>query len=149
MPTIDVTTTVPVSIATAEAAWNDTARWPRWLEGFDQLLEVGQGWPAVGSAARWRSIPAGRGTVTVTVKEHEAGSGQMEEIVDDTTVGQQTVTFGPAKDGAVEVAVSLTYRITKRSPFTAVFDLLFVKRVVRTMQRDMLERFAAMLSFGE
>jgi hypothetical protein len=149
MPTIDVNTTVPGSIDTLEEAWYDTSRWSRWQEGFDQLVEVGEGWPAVGSVVRWRSIPAGRGNVTVTVQEYEPGSGQVVQIVDDTTSGQQTVSFGAADKGGVDVDVSLTYRITKRSPLTPLFDFLFVKRVVRGVQQDMLERFAAMVGFAE
>ena len=67
MATVRVAQSFDASVHEAETGWYDTSRWPSWVEGLEQVVAVDGDWPAVGSRVRWRSGPAGRGSVTETV----------------------------------------------------------------------------------
>jgi hypothetical protein len=142
MPSVDAVVTVPGTVAAVERAWYDTGRWRGWVDGFEELVGVTGSWPGVGAVVRWRSFPAGRGSVTETVREYESGAGQVVAVTDDTIEAQQTVTFAPDPDG-VEVLLTLNYRITQRSIATPVFERLFVSRAMRASVQETLDRFAA------
>ncbi|HWF55002.1 MAG TPA: SRPBCC family protein [Solirubrobacteraceae bacterium] len=148
MRTVEAVITAPGTVEDAERAWYDTDRWQDWNDGFESVIEISGGWPEAGGQIRWRSVPAGRGDVTELVVEHEPGSGQVVEIQDETSTGRQTVTFEAAQ-GGVEVAVTLEYRITKRTPITPVFELLFVSRAMRASLQETLHRFAVVLGSGQ
>ena len=82
-------------------------------------------WPSAGRVI-WESGPAGRGRVVEDVVEQEPLHGQTVAVEDDSIEGRQTVSFTPVEAG-VEVEVALSYRIKKRSVFTPLVDLLFVR----------------------
>lgn len=142
MRSVQAVITAPGTVQEAERAWYDTSRWADWVDGFDSVIEKTGEWPQAGGMIRWRSGPAGRGTISERVVEYEAGSGQVLEIQDDSITGRQTVTFEAVADG-VEVGLTLEYRITKRSPITPLLELLFVNRAVRASLAETLGHFAA------
>lgn len=133
---------LPVPLAEAERRWYDTAGWPDWVEGLDEVVAVEPGWPEVGASVIWVSGPAGRGRVTERAVEYEPGGGQTVEVHDDSITGRQSVAFAPAA-GGVEVRLRLEYRIRAGSPITPLVDRLFVRRSMTASLRQTLERFAA------
>jgi hypothetical protein len=78
-------------------------------------------------------------------------TGQTVEVEDATMTGRQTVKFDPGPE-AVEVTLSLEYRIKDRTPLTPVVDLLFVRRAMADALRRTVTRFAnerkAEIQFG-
>jgi hypothetical protein len=145
MRTVSVAQTFPGSVHEAEMCWYDTDGWPAWVNGFDQVERVTGNWPGNGSTVTWRSGPAGRGRVTERVIAHEALAGQTVEVQDDSITGRQSVEFTPAQEG-VQVRLTLQYRITRRTPFTPLVDLLFIRRAMETSLRTTLAAFGAELA---
>jgi hypothetical protein len=92
----------------------------------------------------WRSGPAGRGTVTERVVERLALEGQTVEVRDDSIKGHQRVAFLPEDDG-VEITLSLEYELARRTLFTPLVDLLFIRKAFERSLSNTLERFAAEL----
>jgi len=93
----------------------------------------------------WQSGPAGRGRVTERVTAYEPLEGQTLDVEDDAITGRQRVAFTPA-DEHVEVKLSLEYEIKKRSFFTPLIDLLFIRRAMAASLQATLGRFGAELS---
>jgi hypothetical protein len=83
--------------------------------------------------------------VTERVIAHEALAGQTVEVQDDSITGRQSVEFTPAQEG-VQVRLTLQYRITRRTPFTPLVDLLFIRRAMETSLRTTLAAFGAELA---
>jgi hypothetical protein len=137
-----VTQTVPGTVHEVEQRWYDTSRWPFWVDGCQDVIEVTGDWPEHGASVTWDSGPAGRGRVVERVAEHEPLAGQTLAVSDDSITGRQSVTFTPDGDG-VEVALSLAYEIQKRSLFTPLVDILFIRRAMATSLSTTLSRFAA------
>jgi hypothetical protein len=132
---ISVSESFPYSVNEAEAVWCDVSKWPRWVDELDHVVSVEGEWPQPGATLVWQSGPAGRGRVTEQVIEYEPLGGYTVEVEDDAITGEQSVTFEPASDG-VEVRLALRYRIKRRSPLTALIDVLFVRRLmVSSLQR--------------
>jgi hypothetical protein len=129
----------------AETCWYDTRGWPHWVDGLDRVLEVDGDWPSDGSSVTWQSGPAGRGRVTERVIAYESLAGQTLEVRDDSIEGRQSVSFTPG-DGSVEVALSLEYRIRRRSLITPLVDLLFIRRAMTVSLGATLARFGAELA---
>jgi hypothetical protein len=144
MRTVTVSQAFPSTVAEAERRWYDTSRWYHWVDGFERVVAVDPGWPDAGSAVTWESNPAGRGRVTERVIAREPLSGQTNEIEDDSIRGRQSVEFAPV-DGGVEVALTLEYEIKRRSPFTRLVDLLFIKGAMATSLQTTVSRFGAEL----
>ena len=144
MPTVRVAEAFPGSVHEAETCWYDTRRWPAWIDGLARVVAVEGDWPSAGRVI-WESGPAGRGRVVEDVVEQEPLHGQTVAVEDDSIEGRQTVSFTPVEAG-VEVEVALSYRIKKRSVFTPLVDLLFVRRAMATSVRTTLLRFGAELS---
>jgi Polyketide cyclase / dehydrase and lipid transport len=145
MRKVSVAEVFPATVHQAEICWYDTSRWPAWVDGLDQVQGTTGNWPELGSTVTWRSSPAGRGTVTERVSVHEPLAGQTVEVTDDSIVGRQSVAFAPADDG-VEVVLSLEYTISRRTPFTPLVDLLFIRRAMETSLGRTLHAFGAQLS---
>jgi hypothetical protein len=141
MAKVGASMAVAASVHDAAEVWFDTARWPDWVDGLEEVASVEGEWPTVGSSVVWRSVPAGRGRVTERVVGFDPLGGQTVEVTDDSITGRQTVTFTPLDDG-VEVALELEYRIRKRSIFNFIVDPLFVRNAWRTSLRATLGRFA-------
>jgi hypothetical protein len=142
---IGVNESFPGSVHEAEACWYDTARWSLWVDELARLISVDGDFPQHGSVVIWQSGPAGRGRVTERVVAYEPLEGYTVEVEDDAITGEQTVQFAPADDG-VEIRLSLNYRIKRRSPFTPLIDVLFVRRVMVTSLEKTLSAFGVVLA---
>jgi len=145
MRTVTVSETLPATVHEAEQRWYDTDRWPSWVDGLSQVTEVSGDWPAVGARVAWESGPAGRGSVLERVVAYEPLAGQTNEVEDDSIRGRQSVAFTPAQD-AVRVSLALEYEVRKRSVFTPVVDLLFIRGAQERSLRSTLARFGAELA---
>ena len=124
--------------AQAQEAWCDTGLWPEFVDGLARVLSADPSYPAAGSTVEWESFPAGRGRVRETVIESVPGSVVASRVDDEATTARQAVSFEGAA-GATTVTIELDYEIRRRGPFTAVADLLFVRRA----QSDSLRRTLA------
>jgi hypothetical protein len=133
---------LPGTVYDIEQRWYDTSRWPAWIEGLRRVVEVTGEWPGVGSSVTWDSGPAGRGHVVERVVEHEALAGQTVAVDDASITGRQSVSFVPVDDG-VEVQLALAYELKRRSLFTPLVDVLFIKRAMMTSLATTLSRFGA------
>ena len=144
MAAIRVAQTFAATVADAERCWYDTDRWPRWVDGLETVTAVSGPWPEAGATVRWVSGPAGRGTVTERVIAREALRGQTLVVADDSIEAEQSVRFTP--DGAhVEIALTLDYRLRRRSPLMAVIEPLFIRRAMRESLQATVSRFGAEL----
>jgi hypothetical protein len=136
-----VVASVPVRASLAEV-WDyyfDPAGWPAWVDGFARV-ESDMGYPEVGGTLRWSSTPAGRGTVTERVVEHESRRLHRVEYEDPETTGQLRVTFAIEGEGTM-VTQELDYRLRDRGVFAKVTDRLFI----RSQMRGSLSRSLARL----
>lgn len=136
-----VAASVPVRASLAEV-WDyyfDPAGWPAWVDGFARV-ESDMGYPEVGGTLRWSSTPAGRGTVTERVVEHESRRLHRVEYEDPETIGQLSVTFAIEGEGTM-VTQELDYRLRDRGVFAKVTDRLFI----RSQMRGSLSRSLARL----
>jgi polyketide cyclase/dehydrase/lipid transport protein len=140
--TVRVTQTLSGTVYEIEQRWYDTSRWAAWVEGLRRVVEVAGEWPAVGSSVTWDSGPAGRGHVVERVVAHEPLAGQTVAVDDSAITGRQSVAFVPIDDG-VEVELTLSYELKKRSLFTPLVDSLFIKRAMATSLATTLSRFGA------
>ena len=135
-----------VSIADAEALWYDVARWPSFVEGFKHLVSREGDWPSAGGRLIWESVPDGRGRVSETVTAFTQREGQQAAVQDPRISGLQRVTFtatGSADDRpGLRVTLDLEYELRERGPFSAVTDLLFIRRAQADALRRTLLRFA-------
>ena len=137
--------TVAGSARQAQACWYDTTRWPLWVDGLEQVLQVDGDWPRVGSSVTWESGPAGRGRVTERVIAYDAAHGQTLEVDDDSIGGLQSVSFAPARNG-VQVGLSLEYRLKRRSIVSPLVDLLFIRRAMAVSLEATVALFAVELA---
>ena len=136
-----VAASVAVSASLAEV-WDyyfDPAGWPAWVDGFARV-ETDMGYPDAGGTLRWSSTPAGRGTVTERVPEHEPRRLHRVEFSDPETTGELTVTFAIEGEGTV-VTQELDYRLREGGVFAKVTDRLFI----RSQMRGSLSRSLARL----
>lgn len=141
MRTVRATQTVAGTVGEVERRWYDTGRWPSWVDGLERVLDVGGPWPEAGAVVTWESGPAGRGRVVERVVEREPLKGQTIEVTDPSITGRQSVAFAPVSDG-VQVELTLSYRLRRRSPVTPVVDLLFIRRAMASSLETTLSRFA-------
>lgn len=142
MRTVRVSQTLPGTVYEIEQRWYDTSRWPAWIEGLRRVVDVAGEWPGVGSSVTWDSGPAGRGHVVERVVAHQPLAGQTVDVDDASITGKQTVTFVPVDDG-VEVQLALAYELKRRTLFTPLVDVLFIKRAMATSLATTLGRFGA------
>ena len=126
-----VTAAVAVRASLAEV-WDyyfDPAGWSAWVDGFARVDSY-TGYPDVGGTLRWSSGPAGRGTVTERVVEHEPRRLHRVEFEDPETTGSLAVTFGIQGEGTV-VTQELDYRLREGGVFAKVTDRLFIRSQMR------------------
>jgi hypothetical protein len=126
-----VTASIAVRASLAEV-WEyyfDPAGWSAWVDGFARV-DSDLGYPDVGGTLRWSSGPAGRGTVTERVAEHEPRRLHRVEFEDPETTGRLTVTFGIEGEGTV-VTQELDYRLREGGVFAKVTDRLFIRSQMR------------------
>jgi hypothetical protein len=136
---------LPGRVYEAETCWYDLERWPKWVDGLAEIVEVQGDWPRTGSVVVWRSLPAGRGTVREQVIEYEPRSGQTSQVQDDSITARQRVSF-TARHQRAELRLSLDYRLKRRSPVSALVDLLFIRRLMTASLARTLAQFSAVLS---
>ena len=149
MATVSVSSTFAASPADAEARWCDTGSWPRWVDGLEQVLEVGAAWPNQGATVVWVSGPAGRGRVVERVTGHEPGASHTVDVEDDSITGRQTVSFirAPSTTAtAVLVELTLAYTLKRRSLLSPVVDALFIRRAFAASLNRTLERFGVIVA---
>lgn len=144
MRVVEVATTFPGSVHEAESLWYDTDRWAAWVVGLAHVQSVSGAWPGVGAEVRWRSSPAGRGSVVERVTEYQRLEGQTLEIEDDSIRGRQRITFAPDGD-RVAVRLSLVYELKRRSLPMALVDVLFIRRAMLATLEETLSRFGGEL----
>jgi hypothetical protein len=142
---VSVAEVFPGTVHEAETCWYDTSSWPSWVDGLDHVEVVTGDWPHAGSSVRWRSGPAGRGSVLEQVSAHEPLAGQTVTVQDDSISGRQNLALTPVEEG-VEVRLSLEYAIKRQTLFTPLVDLLFIRRAMETSLRRTLTSFGAELA---
>ena len=145
MRKVSAARTFPVAAQDAERRWYDTGAWPSWVDGVRHVRSRSPGWPEVGSRVVWQSGPAGRGEVTERVTAYEPGQGQTVEVDDDSIEGEQSVVFHTTENG-VEVELTLSYRLKRRSLLTPLVDVLFIRRAMGSSLSTTLMRFGAELA---
>jgi uncharacterized membrane protein len=145
MRTVSAEQTLPGTVHEAQTCWYDTGRWPSWVDQLARVNEVTGDWPAIGASVVWESGPAGRGTVVERVIAYEPLTGQTNEVEDDSIRGRQSVTFTPVQD-SVQVSLTLEYEVRKRSVFTPLVDVLFIRGAQERSLQATLARFAAELA---
>ena len=139
MSGVAASVSVRASLAEVWDYYFDPAGWPAWVDGFARV-ESDMGYPEVGGTLRWSSTPAGRGTVTERVVEHESRRLHRVEYEDPETTGQLSVTFAIEGEGTM-VTQELDYRLRDRGVFAKVTDRLFI----RSQMRGSLSRSLARL----
>ena len=145
MRTARASQTFDATVAEAERCWYETSRWSLWVDGLDRIVELDGDWPAAGATVTWQSGPAGRGRVVERVIAQKPLEGQALEVTDSSIRGRQSVTFVPAAAG-VEVTLTLEYELLRRSIFTPVVDLLFIKRAMVASLAQTVSRFGVELA---
>ena len=121
----------------AWALWTDLSRWPTFIDGFGHVERVDDTWPRAGSKLVWQSVPTGRGTVTEKVTASEPGRKFATRVLDERTIGIQTVQFTDAT-----TAVELDYELQDKGPLSRLVDFLFIRRAQRDALARTLRRFA-------
>jgi hypothetical protein len=129
MSRVSASVGVRASLAEVWDYYFDPAGWPAWVDGFGRV-DTETGYPNVGGSLRWTSTPAGRGTVTERVVEHEPRRVHRVSFEDPDTTGEFTVTFAIQGQGTV-VTQELDYRLRQGGPFAKVTDRLFIRSQMR------------------
>jgi hypothetical protein len=115
----------------------DPGRWPSWVDGFAEVIEISDGYPQAGGRLRWRSIPAGRGEVSEQVLEHEPRRRHRISFSDPESEGELETSFEIRGD-RVAVERTMRYRILHPGLFGPLTDVFFVRRqVVAAMEREL------------
>jgi hypothetical protein len=141
MGRVSASVSVPGRASEVEALWYDPVRWPAWVDGFGHVVEVGDGWPGVGSRVVWDAPPGGRGRVVERVVRHEPRLGQELEVEDERLQGRRRVEFEPGSE-AVTIELSLEYELKERHVLSWAVDLVSVRPELAGSVRRTLERFA-------
>ncbi len=139
MSRVAASAAVRASLAEVWDYYFDPAGWPAWVDGFARV-ETDMGYPDAGGTLSWSSTPAGRGTVTERVAEHEPRRLHRVEFSDPETTGGLTVTFAIEGEGTI-VTQELDYRLREGGVFAKVTDRLFI----RSQMRGSLSRSLARL----
>ncbi len=131
---------VPVAVSEAEGLWYDVGTWPAWVDGFGAVSEVRDPWPMTGGRLMWNSSPYGRGHVSEQVTYWQPGVGQTSDVEDERMTAVQSVAFDEVPGGA-RVTLELDYAIKQSRPWTALVDVLFIRRAMGDSLRRTLEAF--------
>jgi hypothetical protein len=129
MSRVSASAAVNASLAEVWDYYFDPAGWPAWVDGFGRV-ESETGYPDAGGSLRWVSIPAGRGTVTERVVEHEPRRIHRVSFEDPETTGGLTTTFA-IQGGATVVELELDYGLREGGPFAKLTDRLFIRSQMR------------------
>jgi uncharacterized membrane protein len=127
---------VEASLAETWDLYFEPRTWPAWVDGFSSV-ESTEGYPEEGGTLVWRSTPAGRGTVTERVIEHQPRRRHRIEFSDPESSGGLLTKFEIEGD-ATRVTLELDYSLPKAGPFAWLTDRLFVRaQVQRALQRTL------------
>lgn len=125
--------------------------WPAWVDQFGSV-EASDGYPEQNGTLRWRSGPAGRGTVSERVIEHEPRSTHRLEFDDPESEGELEVSFAietGEEIGSTRVTQKMTYRLKGGGPFGPLTDILFIRSQVRRSLERSLARLRAEIEAAE
>lgn len=131
---------VPLAPEQARSLWTDTGRWASFVEGFGHVAELKGEWPDRGAQVVWTSTPGGRGRVTEKVVDDSAARFATR-ISEEAMQGEQSATFAPGEEGGTRVDLRIDYELSKRGPFQALSDALFIRRALRDALRRTLRRY--------
>ncbi len=123
---------VPAPLAEVWDFYFERRTWRSWVDQLRSVDSVEGGYPEAGGRLVWRSGPAGRGTVTETVLEHEPRRLHRISFKDDSSEGEQTTTFEIAGEGT-KVRLDLVYGLLEAGVFGPLTDRLFVRSQMRRM----------------
>ena len=139
MAKVEESIAVEASLAETWSHYFDARGWGSWVEGFGSV-EAAEGYPQEGGTLRWRSTPAGRGTVSERVLEHEPRRLHRIGFEDDSSEGEQTTRF-EIEGEATRVSIELSYELRQRGLMARMASLLFVRGQVRGSVARTLLRF--------
>jgi uncharacterized membrane protein len=131
---------VEASLAETWDLFFEPRAWPGWVDGF-RSVEASQGYPERDGTLRWRSTPAGRGTVTERVLEHEPRRRHRVSFSDEQSYGELETRFEITADDKVTVTQEIEYRPRQHGAFGPLTDRLFIRRQVRASMARSLNRF--------
>src|SRR5688572_16314931 len=133
---------VPATLAEVWDLYFQSETWPAWVDQFNRVETLDSGYPVAGGRLIWQSGPAGRGTVTESVLEHDPRSLHRIRYRDDSSEGELLTTFAIEGD-ATKVKLDLVYGLLEPSPLGPITDLLFIRSQMRGSLRRSLEALAA------
>ena len=146
MATIAESVVVRAPLADTWERYLDPRGWPAWVDGFGGV-EASDGYPEAGGTLRWHSVPAGRGTVSELVLEHEPRRRHRIAFSDPDSEGELTATFaiepGSEERPATRVSLEFEYRLLRRGPFMRLSDVFFIRSQLRGSIQRSLARFRA------
>jgi hypothetical protein len=135
--TLEQSVQVEASLAEVWDHYFDARGWGSWVDGFHAVSSA-EGYPETGGTLVWRSNPAGRGTVTERVLEHQPRRRHRIEFADPESSGELLTRFEIEGD-AIRVSQTLDYRLRTGGPFAWFTERLFVRGQMRgSMQRSLL-----------
>src|SRR5262245_31094106 len=99
MPSVRGSVLVAAPLADTWQHYFEPGGWAAWVDGFAGV-DAAEAYPEAGGTLRWRSTPAGRGTVTERVLEHTPRSVHRVAFDDPQSEGELTTTFAiePGQD---------------------------------------------------
>ncbi len=103
----------------------DSSKWASWVDGF-AAIESESGYPEVGGTLVWRSTPAGRGTVSERVLEHEPRRLHRVSFADPESEGELATRFEIDGEG-VRVSQRMDYKVAHPGPLGPLTDVFFVR----------------------
>lgn len=146
MATLSESILVGASLADTWDHYFDPATWPAWVEGFERV-DRSEGYPEENGTLVWRSNPAGRGTVSERVLDHEPRTLHRIEFTDPQSSGALTTRF--AIEGAeTRVTLELAYTVGSGGPFAWLTDMLFARGQVLGSLRRALAEFKLAVEVG-
>ena len=137
MATLTESVQVQASLAETWDFYFEPRGWPSWVDGFAAVESV-EGYPEQGGTLVWRSNPAGRGTVSERVVEHEPRRRHRIEFSDPESSGELASEFA-IEGETTRVTLTLDYRLARGGPFAKLTERIFVRGQVRgSLQRSLL-----------
>lgn len=128
---------ISASLAETWDHYFDARGWPSWVDGF-QRAERTEGYPDMGGALVWHSIPAGRGRVSERVLEHSPRRRHRIAFEDPQSSGELATDFAIEGEGT-RVTLTVDYELSGGGPFSGLTDRLFVRsQVERSLARSLL-----------